>query len=108
MLSTHIYVFWYAHLYFYSPYSLIGNDWLGVNCIVSDSELQKGPEIFNLVHDTPCAHQSVFGTTPHAAPFLQGFRGNSKVVCGLLFVEYFLDYCVVHIVTHTYLSIVTV
>ena len=96
MLSTHIYVFWYAHLYFYSPYSLIGNDWLGVNCIVSDSELQKGPEIFNLVHNAPAAHQSVFWTPAHTAPFLQGFRGNSEVVGRLLLIKYFLDYAVVH------------
>ena len=77
MLSTHIYEFCHAHLHSYSPYALMGNDGLRVNCIVSDTELQKGPEIFNLVHDTPCAHQSVFGTTPHTAPFLQGPRQKS-------------------------------
>ncbi|SVC68701.1 uncharacterized protein METZ01_LOCUS321555, partial [marine metagenome] len=43
MLSTHIYEFCHAHLHSYSPYALMGNDGLGVNCIVSDSELQKGP-----------------------------------------------------------------
>ena len=96
MLSTHIYEFCHAHLHPYSPYSLIGNDGLGVNCIVPDSELQKGPEILNLVHDTPCAHQSVFGTTPHTAPFLQGFRGNAKVAGSLLLIEHFLDYAVNH------------
>ena len=66
---------------------------------MSDSEIQKGAEGINLIDNAPAADQSVFRPPAHATPFLQGFRGNSKVVRRLLLVEYFLDYRVVHIVT---------
>ncbi len=83
----------------YSPYSLIRNFSLGVGCIVSDAQIQKGAEGFNLIDHAPAADQSVFRSSSHATPFLQGFRGNSKVIRRLLLVEHFLDYRVVHILT---------
>ena len=83
----------------YSPYSLIRNFSLGVGCVVTDTEIQKGAESINLIDHAPAADQSVFRSSSHATPFLQGFRGNSKVVRRLLLVEYFLNYRVVHILT---------
>ena len=70
-----------------------------MGCIVSDAQIQKGAEGFNLIDHAPAADQSVFRPAAHATPFLQGFRGNSKVVRRLLLVEHFLDYRVVHILT---------